>query len=287
MPPEKLTAEYQKTGVLIPNETYDSSTMTRWLELIRSAYTTDDSGRSGGRKYVTADKLYELGILQELITPHLKSLILALEPNPVFFHCHAYSIPHSQTENHIGFHDRAGWHRDHIESGFSANNTRAFSIFIYLTDVNNETNGAFELIPSYFEGDSILGKKSHRFFGQSGHWFLWDRSLFHRPHPNTATYSREIIKLSIQSNGDNNSRIKLSEFENLCQLSQNKDDFIHYLAGGHFGDSKSWNNIDQQPSQQCKVTLKNPKNNARVFYLPKPRTLVDRVKRKLISMSGA
>jgi hypothetical protein len=93
------------------------------------------------RIYADALKLDELGILQYILSVEITDLILALEPNPVFFHCHAYEIPAASAVNHIGFLERDRWHRDFVEPNMrSENDANAFGIFIYFTDVNTEAN---------------------------------------------------------------------------------------------------------------------------------------------------
>jgi hypothetical protein len=274
---QNLITEYKNTGILLPQLGFSRETVGAWLHKINNNYIADSSEREGGRRYVSADKLYELGILQEVLTNELQQLILSLIPNPVLFHCHAYSIPHSEFKNHIGFHHKSGWHRDHVESGVSENGVSAFSLFLYLTDVTHEDNGVFELVPSYFQGDNIWGKKSIRFKGDSGFCFLWDRSLYHRPHPNKASFSREIIKISVHSNGYPNSRINLPEFKKLKEMSAGKHPLINYLSGDKFSGSSDFvpflrnNNAQNLPKNNDSYT------NARAFYRPKVTPLIKRV----------
>ena len=280
MEQQRLLEEYAKTGVLLPELEYSPQLIKRWKKLITEEYKSDQSGRAGGRKYVKSDRLYELGILDEILNDNLQSLILSIIPNPVFFHCHAYSIPNGENTNHIGFQEKDGWHRDYVESGPSELGGRAFSIFIYLTSVPNEDYGAFELIPSYFEGENIFAKKSLRFFGEPGFSFVWDRSLFHRPHPNRANVSREIIKLSVHSNGYANSRINDDEFTKLKTLSKNKSNFINYLAGEEFSSNKSF--TPYMPSKKldsCKLLNFEP--NSRAIYRPKFSTISTKIKNKI------
>ncbi|GFD77583.1 hypothetical protein KUL118_04450 [Tenacibaculum sp. KUL118] len=281
MKQNKILNEYTKTGVLLPNPGYTPEQIAKWRQLINEEYQSDQSGRDGGRRYVTSDKLYELGILEEILNTKMESVILSIIPNPVFFHCHAYSIPNSQKTNHIGFQAKDGWHRDHVESGPSEFGGRAFSIFIYLTDLPNEDYGAFELIPSYFDGDNIFGRKSHRFFGKPGFTFLWDRCLFHRPHPNRASVSREIIKLSIHSNGYDNSRINEDEFTKLKVLSKDKNSFINYMAGGEYSPTRRFLPFNESKNLDiCELSAFTP--NSRTIYRPKISSLASKIKSKVL-----
>lgn len=272
---------YNNTGILDFGVHYEQATIAKWNRALDPIFLEKKQVRT----YADASTLFDLGILQDLLTDKVKSCILKLEPNPVFFHCHAYEIPASSKVNHIGFHDVAGWHRDFVEPNMiSQSGSKAFSIFIYLTDVDTEANGAFELLPEYFEGDKIFAKKSHRFFGKAGTCFFWDRSLYHRPHPNTSPTPRRIIKLSIQSNGWRNSRIHLDEFLKL-KKSATTEPLIAYMAGDNYTDSISsvplYNTLNTEQNEKIPSQVNPVEYNARVLYRPKITPIIRRVSNKL------
>lgn len=273
----ELINAYREHGVLDLGVRFSTTQIEHWKNMLHSEYSQDSSGRDGGRRYVDAAKLNKLGILGEIFTEDMKFIITALEPNPVFFHSHAYSIPHSQKKNHIGFHQSAGWHRDHVESGFSENDTSAFSLFIYLTDVDEEGDGVFELIPKYIDGDQCYGKKSLRFFGKKGTAFIWDRRLFHRPHVNSNDVSREIIKISVHSNGYPNSRISHEEF---CSLQEDSDPFVAYISGKYFQADQDYRRFDYM-SAISTTDARVPNPNSRCLYMPDFKFLLNKVKTKL------
>lgn len=277
MQKSELIDAYKEFGVLDLGVCFSESQIQKWKKNLHSEYSEDTSGRDGGRCYVDAAKLDDLGILSEIFTEEMKFIITALEPNPIFFHSHAYAIPHSQKKNHIGFHQSAGWHRDHVESGFSENDTSAFSLFIYLTDVEEEGDGVFELIPKYIEGEQCYGKKSLRFFGKKGTAFIWDRRLFHRPHVNSNDVSREIIKISVHSNGYPNSRISNNEFSS---LQEHQDSFISYISGKYFQAGRDYKRLDFK-SAVSSANISVPRTNSRCLYMPDFKFLFNKVKTKM------
>lgn len=274
---ENLIKNYQDYGVVDLRNIYQKSDIEKWNSVLDPFF----KGESNERKYVKCNQLFELGILDQLLNKKLINSILTLEPNPVLFHCHAYEIPANKKINHIGFHEKDGWHRDFVSDKVpDLQSLNAFSIFIYLTDVEDESFGAFELLPSYFFGDDILFKPSRRFFGAKGTSFIWDRSLYHRPHPNTSKKSRRIIKLSIQSNGQSNTRINLDEFTNVLGY-ENCSIFIKYLCGANYEEGCNFKKLNLQPSNH-NIELNDHFTNSRVLYFPKLKPLMKKVLNKVI-----
>lgn len=173
------------------------------------------------RRYVDCWQMFELGVLEKLFNPALQKLIYQMQPDAVFYHCHAYEIDANQSKSHILSENQCdGWHRDWdcpLDLAKSSN-LQQVSLFIYLTDVH-EGNGGFEVSDKPFTLWPNRASRSnfYQIQGTPGHTFLFNRIAYHRASPNTSDVARRVIKISFQGRDDFNSRLPMEQFANLRQ----------------------------------------------------------------------
>jgi hypothetical protein len=233
-----LHTMYQQHGLLNFHDMYSKDTIDAWNTLLDPLFQERAAQK---RSYVKADELLALGILEEVMSPKLMNIINMLDPSPVFFHCHCFEIAGNCSQNHIGFDELDGWHRDYSDPNIrSIHGCRPCSVFIYLSDVPNTENGSFEIIPGYETGPLESNLNSCNITGNKGTTFLWNRDLYHRPNVNCSPIRRRILKLSVQTNGWANSRIHLDEFKNALSALGDNNPALAYLLGSHFNDNRSF-----------------------------------------------
>ncbi len=160
------------------------------------------SNQNSARRYVDSLDIYNLGIIDEIFTPKLVSLIFSIIPNPVLYHCHAYEIDGLNSKPHIAQNNFLnGWHRD-VDCIHDLDNRgiQHVSLFVYLTHVGNE-DGAFEICSKKLGYFPRLFKNSnfYKITGVKGHSFLFNRTAVHRASPNQKTTQRRVLKISFQS----------------------------------------------------------------------------------------
>ncbi|ALU45845.1 hypothetical protein [Pseudoalteromonas rubra] len=223
---------YKQHGLLSLSNMYSKETIDDWNHRLDPLFNERATQK---RSYVKADELLALGILEEVMSPKLMNTINLLDPCPIFFHCHCFEIEGNSSQNHIGFDELDGWHRDHSDPNIkSVYGCRPSSVFIYLSDVPSTNYGSFEIIPDYDSGPLESDLDCCNITGDKGTTFLWNRDLYHRPNVNSSPVRRRILKLSIQTNGWANSRIHLDEFKNALSALGDDNQALAYLLGSHF-----------------------------------------------------
>jgi len=209
---------------------YQPNTINKWNELFDDVF----SKQTTKRRYVFADDLYKLNLLDEIFTPELQSLLYQLLPDAELYHCHAYEIAANQNKPHIiGDNNLGGWHRDiDCKHDFAKPNLQHISLFIYLTDVS-EGNGYFEISNKRLSILPSFGNTAncYKLFGNKGQCFLFDRKAFHRASPNTSTSVRRVLKISIQSKSLFNHKLNTDAFIAVKDQLNNNQPFLRQLFG--------------------------------------------------------
>lgn len=194
-----ITHSLTENGLAVLAPLYEQNVLKTWNEKL----TPILNSQSTARKYVYADKLMALGILDDVFSPELLRIIFELVPNAELYHCHVYEInannakPHIHTDNRLD-----GWHRDYdCKHSFDLPYIQHISFFIYLSEVN-EGDGQFEVSNKKLNKTPLFFAKEQAFkvTGKLGHNFLFDRKAYHRASPNTGTTPRRVLKLSFQRN---------------------------------------------------------------------------------------
>ncbi|WP_462165086.1 phytanoyl-CoA dioxygenase family protein [Pseudoalteromonas xiamenensis] len=173
-----------------------------FIEQLNALLTPIFDTQKSPRRYVNSLEFHKLGILNNIFTPELISLLFTFFKDPILYHCHAYEIdansnlPHIAGENYLD-----GWHRD-VDCLYDLNQggVQHISFFVYLSDVNADS-GPFEvcnkrlnILPSLFRSAFF-----YRIVGKKGTSFLFDRTSFHRASPNKSSVCRRVLKISFQS----------------------------------------------------------------------------------------
>lgn len=177
---------------------YSQSTINKLNNEFDDIFSTQNKAR----RYVDVLDIYNLGLIEDIFTPQLISLIFTLIPNPVLYHCHSYEIEGLNSKSHIcenNFLD--GWHRDvDCIHDLDKKEIQHVSLFIYLTNVG-EDDGAFEICDKKLGYFPRLFKSSgfYRITGSKGHSFLFNRTAMHRASPNKNATERRVLKISFQS----------------------------------------------------------------------------------------
>lgn len=158
-------------------------------------------GQHKKRRYVDALNMHNLGLLDNIFTPKLISLMFSLFHEPILYHCHSYEIDGLDPKPHIaGDNFLNGWHRD-IDCMHDLNNRdiQHVSLFVYLTDVDAD-DGAFEVCDKGLSYFPKLFRSSNffRMVGKSGSSFLFNRTSVHRASPNINSTKRRVLKISFQ-----------------------------------------------------------------------------------------
>lgn len=181
------------------------------------------------RSYVSSGDLASLGVLTELFSPDVCSVVHLLDPEACLYHCHAYEIAGGADEPHIGAEVLNGWHRDtDIPPGPSCRGADAFSIFIYLTPVPTIADGPFEFLPDR-SATLTPGRPTVRMLGDVGTTFVWNRGYFHRANPNRSKVRRRVLKVSIQSARWPNAKRDAGDFRDAARVANR---FVSRLANG-------------------------------------------------------
>jgi hypothetical protein len=211
---------------------YAMDVVARWNAELDPLFARGDQVRAT----LGADVLAATGVLSGVLTPPIRALIAQTVPDARIYHAHAYEIAGGSERPHIHSEHLDGWHRDtETIRDFQADRARHISLFVYLTDVGEES-GAFEFLPRSPRQSLGASQEAHRVTGRAGTAFAWNRSYYHRASPNTSTVRRRLVKLSWQPAGLANDRIKLPEFAAAIQNSE-EDEWLAVLLGAK-GDSR-------------------------------------------------
>jgi hypothetical protein len=184
---------------------------------------------ASARAYVYVDDMQRINIFDKVLSPAMRSLIFAIMPDPVLYHCHAYEIPGLSTRSHIFSESLSGFHRD-PDSDYIPNSVTHVSIFVYLTPVGPE-DGAFEFIPRDPERwlHSLVPTVSAT--GDAGLSFVWQRGFYHRASPNRGPRRRRLIKISIQRNAYPSVHLGNENFRRLIEATPPGDPVTDLLLG--------------------------------------------------------
>jgi hypothetical protein len=217
------------------------------------------SNQNSARRYVDSLDIYNLGIIDEIFTPKLVSLIFSIIP-------HAYEIDGLNSKPHIAQNNFLnGWHRD-VDCIHDLDNRgiQHVSLFVYLTHVGNE-DGAFEICSKKLGYFPRLFKNSnfYKITGVKGHSFLFNRTAVHRASPNQKTTQRRVLKISfIGFLGCHNSFIKTQKLlprTNILLRSLFGDKNISELeikeALGKYSDGTAINFLDTKSTYEIKCKM--------------------------------
>jgi hypothetical protein len=169
------------------------------LQSINTAIDPLLAGRSNqARSYVHIDEMQELGLLDTVLSPRMRSVLFTPLCDPVLYHCHIYEIAGNSTRSHVFGETLSGWHRD-PDCEYHKNYATHISVFVYLTDVGDD-DGTFQFLPQ--GPDKWLWKGTPRIAvtGKAGFSFAWNRAYFHRAAPNRGPRRRRLLKISVQPN---------------------------------------------------------------------------------------
>lgn len=226
-----ITHSLTENGLAVFAPLYDQQMLTNWNEKL----TPILNSQSTARKYVYADKLMALGILDDVFSPELLRIIFELVPNAELYHCHVYEIDANNAKPHIHTDNRLdGWHRDYdCKHSFDLPYIQHISFFVYLSEVN-EGDGQFEVSNKKLNKTPQVFAKEQAFkvTGKLGHNFLFDRKAYHRASPNTGKTPRRVLKLSFQRNTLANHKQSEAPFEavrNILNQSNSIDELVKQL----------------------------------------------------------
>ncbi|KID58725.1 hypothetical protein JF50_02325 [Pseudoalteromonas luteoviolacea] len=226
-----LQTMYLKHGLLPFQNMYPQQIIDKWNGLLDPIFHDRQSPET---RYVYSNELVELGILDEVLNNKLLSAITVLDPCPILFQCHCFEIDWSRAVNQTHCDLLEGWHKDHRDPNIkSVYGCRPFSIYIYLNDVKQTNEGAFEIIPGYATGSLESNLNYCNLKGRKGTCFLWNRDLYHRLHEKNGSTKQRILKLSVQTNGWAHSKARLDEFHQTRALLNNANPALSYLFGSH------------------------------------------------------
>jgi hypothetical protein len=185
------------------------------------------------RAYIKPDKMLELKILGDVLSPRMRQLIFAIMPDPVLHHLHFYEIAAGQSESHIFSDKLAGWHRD-PDAEYVATDPTHVSIFIYLCDVGAE-DGPFEfaLQKPVMPLQSCTPVASMT--GPTGTSFVWHRRFYHRAAPNRGSQRRRLLKISVQRNRFDSPRLQKPEFQRVLSTIPAGELWLDMLLGRYQG----------------------------------------------------
>jgi hypothetical protein len=173
---------------------FSPSVVARWNERLDPMFSIGDQVRAT----LGADVLAAAGVLAEVLTPAVRALIASTAPDARIYHAHAYEIAGQSDKPHVHAERMDGWHRDtETIHDFEPTRARHISLFVYLTDVGDDS-GAFEFLPRSPRLPLGTRHDAHRVTGPAGTTFAWNRSYYHRASPNLSTVRRRLVKLSWQ-----------------------------------------------------------------------------------------
>jgi hypothetical protein len=219
-------------GIASFGRLYPAAAVAGWNAELDPLFASGDQVRAT----LGADVLAATGVLAGVLTPPIRALIAQTVPDARIYHAHAYEIAGGNERPHIHSEHLDGWHRDtETIRDFQPDRARHISLFVYLTDVHDDS-GAFEFLPRSPRQSLGTSQEAHRVTGPAGTTFAWNRSYYHRASPNTSAVRRRLVKLSWQPAGLANDRIKLPEFAAAVQNSE-PDEWLEVLLGAK-GDSR-------------------------------------------------
>jgi hypothetical protein len=227
---KQIKKSLEQHCVAVTSPIYDNET----LKKLNRIFTTTIAKQDKARKYVTATDFVEQGLLQDIFSPKLQSLIHEIIPTAELYHCHVYEIEPQQSKSHImGDDPLKGWHRDSdCKHDFTKAKVQHISLFIYLSDVK-EDGGCFEVSTKKINYCPIFGNSDTCFklIGDSGTTFLFDRKAFHRASPNLGNTPRRVLKLSFQTKHIYNHKRLLPDFKVVRDYLEPTDIFLRQLFG--------------------------------------------------------
>jgi hypothetical protein len=185
------------------------------------------------RAYVHVNELYELGVLQRLLSQPMRDILFSTIPDPVLYHCHVYEIAADDTRSHIFSQRLSGWHRD-PDSELVRGEITHVSIFVYLTDVGDD-DGGFEFSPNDPTAWLHSGTPRSLVTGNAGFTFAWQRSFYHRASPNRGPTRRRLFKVSVQRNRFISTHLKNPHFQALMPRVPEGDTALDILLGRYQG----------------------------------------------------
>jgi hypothetical protein len=224
MPLQKLLTSQ---GIAALDLGYSSSIVADWNRKLDGPFGL---AAQSDRSYVDAEDLLENGVLQGLFNAPLREAISSISNDPVVCHCHAYEIAGGQEVSHIHAGALRGWHGDdECVPHYKSNRAEFISIFVYLTDVDNGDDGAFELRPLKPDVPFCHGQPSIEVLGPAGTTFAFNRAFAHRARPNANGRRRRVLKLSIQERQLPHERRNLTEFATVRDAMCGSDTFLEKL----------------------------------------------------------
>ncbi len=247
-----------KQGFFQTEFLYSSNLIKEWNTLLDPLFIVQEDK---DRAYVKSNRLFELGIIDRVFNEQLKSLLCHLMPDAIFYHCHAYEIS-SSAISHIHWGENLGWHRDEeCRSSYNSNQANHISMFIYLTDVEQE-NGPFEIRLKSPLSYLKLKEKTIKVIGKAGTTFFFNRFFVHRACPNYSSNRRRVIKFSFQPRRLKNKKINLDEFVKFRQLVFGKNDYLEYLVNPEHPANSLFEIMGESFSNNCHKPVIPPFNSS-------------------------
>jgi hypothetical protein len=220
------------SGIVSFGPLFDVTTVASWNERLAPLFAS----LSAERATLGADVLARTGVLQECLTPAIRTVVALSAPDARIYHAHAYEIEGGQERSHIHAGRLHGWHRD-TETIRAYDRARPvhLSLFVYLTDVGVES-GPFEFVPQSPTAPVSGRLPAHSVTGPAGTAFVWNRSHYHRAAPNRSRVRRRVLTLSWQPAALPNTRIDRPEFAAAASMTAD-DPWLAALLGGPAGTS--------------------------------------------------
>ena len=218
------------TGIAHVDDIYTVNELAALNHAMNPAF---DELKSTPRAYVRSDAMYRLGILDTIMSPRMRGVLFSTMPDPVLLHLHVYEIAAHQSQSHIFSEAYSGWHRD-PDAEYHASDATHVSVFVYLSDVQ-ANDGPFEF--AQHKPDTALrsGTRIASMRGPIGTSFLWHRRFFHRAAPNSGPTRRRVLKISIQRNAFESSRLQKPEFQMLRKTIPAGRKWMDLLLGRYQG----------------------------------------------------
>ncbi|MFT6896508.1 MAG: hypothetical protein ACJA13_000910 [Paraglaciecola sp.] len=264
--PNKFLAEH---GICAVEPPYDIETINKWNQKVNPILATQDISLLA-RRYVTAQQLFETGLLDEIFNNKMRTLIAHLLPDAVLYHCHIFEIDGNQTKPWLrSGNGLQGWHRDEMcLPYYEAGKPNSISIFIYMTDVG-PVSGPFEIAnyPPQKLWNQIAGRPCYKMVGEKSYTFIFNRTYIHRASVNFAPIQRRVLKLSLQPPELPNQRIGLPEFVNVLEAIRGKDIFLEHLFGGEC-DQKEYAEILAMHKKEAQPKALDLEENATIDITP-------------------
>tara|TARA_B100000886_G_scaffold105848_1_gene70551 strand:- start:8195 stop:9016 length:822 start_codon:yes stop_codon:yes gene_type:complete len=243
----------KNNGIFKVEDIYEQSLIDDVKKKVKSQLNHTDN-----KERIESDKLYELGILDQLFNSKLKYLINTIMPDGVLWHCMFLKTKSGQDKPHIKFNTKYGdWHQDRSFS-YDPDRIDFLDIMIYLNDVSYD-DGPFAFLSKDPLIEPNSNDKTIKVIGKKGTVILSRIDWYHSATVNSGENDRYLIRFSFQRNAFHNPFLELNENKLIAnKYFERKDDFMAFI----FGINRNWTkNVKQVEQNHEDINLINPKEN--------------------------